>query len=93
MMDVKQLIQTVFTKPQQSQPVGNPLAPFVQPPKLTKNDVFNQNILAEAQKTFSGGQPATQDPGAGNTPQPKNPPSKGTVGNLIPPGWSSQAKG
>lgn len=54
--------------------------------KKSRSDTFQPNILMQAQNTFNGS-PNPQGQGG----QPGNPPKGGTVGNLIPPGWSSQA--
>jgi len=55
-----------------------------EPPK-NKNDAFGPQILSQAQKSYGGGM-------QGQGPNNQGPPTRGTVGNLIPPGWSSQAK-
>lgn len=91
-MDVKTMIARTFGAPTG----GNPLHPFagVEPqPKIEKNDIFDPSLMAQAQNTFAGGQHAQGSPqGQNQQNQPgTNTPKKGTVGNMIPPGWSSQA--
>jgi len=94
-MEVSQLIQKVFTKPIPAAPVpgGNPLSPFTTEPKPSKRDMFDPFIMAEAQKTFAAGDGHVQGSPQGGQPpgQGTNTPTKGTVGNMIPPGWSSQS--
>ena len=83
-MDVHELIQKVFTKPIAQQQIPGVADPFlgVKPEvPQTKNDVFNPNILAEAQKTFTSsghvngsgsgpGQNSPPNPNAGQSYQP-----------------------
>lgn len=85
-MEIKEMMQKLWGAPQL--PISNPIKQTMQenPPKPRKSDIFDPATLAEAQSTFKSS-------GAGG-PSPSNgtkTPQNGTVGNLIPPGWSSQA--
>ena len=92
-MEVRELMSKVFSAPAAGSSPGIGAAPLggVEPkPVPTKATAFNANIMSEAQKTFQAPAPnaGTQSAGAPATPNP----NQGTAGNLIPPGWSSQAK-
>lgn len=92
-MEIRELIQKTFgNNPAQSPAPGvtaqGVLQSAMPAPKVTKNQALSPAILSEAQQTFTGSGHAQGSPQGG---QPGTPPTKGTAGAMIPPGWSSQA--
>lgn len=84
-MEIGQIMQGLWGQngvQEKPHPLDRLAAPQTPP---TKNGAFNPQILAEAQTTFKG------NGGQNNQGQGTKTPQNGTVGNLIPPGWSSQA--
>jgi hypothetical protein len=100
-MGVKDMIKNTYAPPGQypypgQQGAVDPFAGIKPQPTETKSSAFGPDILAEAQQTFAGGAHAQGSPQSGASNGQQNPPgthtpTKGTVGNMIPPGWSSQA--
>lgn len=84
-MEVKDMISKLWSPKDQGVPtMTHPFAGVTPEPVVSKNNAFDPTILNQAQKSFGQPTPAGQNPNQA--------PTKGTVGNLIPPGWSSQAK-
>jgi len=93
-MEVKDLLSKTFGLPANTPGPNQPANVFggIQTPeaRVPKNQAFDASLLAQAQNTFGGGSHSQGSPQPNQEPG-TNTPQKGVVGNLIPPGWSSQA--
>ena len=92
-MEVSELMQKVFSKPTPKATgfpgMADALGGVVVPPQPTKGSAFDPQIIQFAQSVYSSTNPPQggQNGGQGGSSTPKN----GTVGGMIPPGWSSQS--
>ena len=90
-MEVGELLNKVFSKPVAQVPAfpgaADPLGGVRPEPTVSKSNSFDPKTIQFAQSVYA----ATGPQAGGQQGQNNNSsPNKGTVGGMIPPGWSSQ---